>query len=506
MNLAAFAAHNAMLYPNRPAVSVHDEVRLTYSQLLVRVKSLAGWLRHAYDLNVGDRVAIFLPNCPEYIEILIAIWHAGLVAVPVNYKLHPKELSFIISNSGASLCFCGREEVAELAECGETTRFIGVGSDEYEKGVTLYNADCIDVSPDNIAWIFYTSGTTGQPKGAVLSHRNLLSMIMSYYADLDSISCRDAVIHAAPISHGAGLYGLPHFVKGANQVILISPHFNPDEIAVLLRVYQGVTLFAAPTMVRRMAQSPAMALTNLNNLKNIIYGGAPMYREVLDEALGVFGARLSQIYGQGESPMTITALPKDVHLNGNGSTDELLGSVGFVRTGVEVRVVDEAGWMLEPGSIGEVIVRGDVVMRGYWNNPEATRKALKNGWLYTGDMGFFSEHGALTLVDRSKDVIISGGSNIYPREVEEVLLRHPSVLDVAVIGTPDEEWGETVTAFIVPCSGVIPNPNDLDEMCLSNLARFKRPKEYKFVETIPYNAYGKVSKVDLRKLSTNETN
>jgi long-chain acyl-CoA synthetase len=502
MNLAAFAAHNAMLYPNRPAVSVHDEVRLTYSQLYSRIRSLAGWMRHAFDVNVGERVAIFLPNCPEYIEILIAIWHAGLVAVPVNYKLHPKELSFILANSGANLCFCSEESVAELGngQCNEMTTFVGVGGDEYQKGVTLYSVDCMDISPDNIAWIFYTSGTTGQPKGAVLSHRNLLSMILSYYADLDSISCRDAIIHSAPLSHGAGLYGLPHFVKGANQIIPLNQYFDPDEVAVLLRLYPGVSMFAAPTMVRRLAQSPAMARTNLNNLKNIIYGGAPMYRDVLDEALNVFGARLSQIYGQGESPMTITALPKDVHLGANGKTDELLGSVGYVRTGVEVRVFDESGDALLPGEIGEVVVRGDVVMRGYWNNPEATRKALRNGWLYTGDMGFFSEHGALTLVDRSKDVIISGGSNIYPREVEEVLLQHSGVHDVAVIGQPDAEWGESIVAFVVPHAGMTPTSEELDKLCLENLARFKRPKEYRLVDSIPYNAYGKVSKVELRKL------
>lgn len=502
MNLAAFAIQNALLFPNRPAVSVHDEVRLTYSQLASRARSIAGWLRYGLRLSPGDRVAVYLPNCPEYIEVLVGIWHAGLIAVPVNHKLHPKELSYILDNSGARVCFCDNEKLSaiDLSNIVLSSILISISDVDYAKAIVHPEMECHDAAPEDIAWLFYTSGTTGRPKGAALSHRNLLMMSYAYYADLDSISHRDAIIHAAPLSHGAGLYGLPHYLKGANQVIPLNQHFDPDEIAVLLRTYTGTALFAAPTMVRRLAASPAMARTNLNNLKNIIYGGAPMYRDVLDEALEIFGPRLSQIYGQGEAPMTITALPKEVHFNSlSAKSDDLLGSVGFARTGVEVRIVDESGKTLPAGAVGEVVVRGDVVMKGYWNNQAATDQAMRAGWLHTGDMGFFNDHAALTLVDRSKDVIISGGSNIYPREVEEVLLRHPAVQDVAVIGQPDAEWGESIVAFIVPVPGEEPNSQELDDICLSSLARFKRPKQYKFVQSIPYNAYGKVSKIDLRK-------
>ncbi len=502
MNLAAFAIQNALVHPNRPAVSVHDDVRFTYAQLASRGRAIAGWLRKGLRLEAGDRIALYLPNSPEYLEIMVGVWHAGLAVVPVNHKLHPKELAYILENSGASLCFCDGEKFDAIAASGVhlPSVLVNVSDGEYARAVTHDGIDCQDVAPGDLAWLFYTSGTTGLPKGAALSHRNLLMMCLSYYADLDSISQRDAIIHSAPMSHGSGLYGLAHYLKGANQVIPLNPHFDPDEIAVLLRTYTGTTLFAAPTMVRRMAQSAAMGRTNLNNLKNIIYGGAPMYRDVLDEALEVFGARLSQIYGQGESPMTITALPKEAHFNGISTrSDDLLSSVGYARTGVEVRVVDGAGRALPTGEIGEVVVRGDVVMKGYWNNRQATEAAIKNGWLHTGDMGSFDNRAALTLVDRSKDVIISGGSNIYPREVEEVLLRHPAVRDVAVIGQPDAEWGEAVVAFIVPEAGAAPDVQELDDICLSSLARFKRPKQYKFVQSIPYNAYGKVSKVELRK-------
>ena len=199
--------------------------------------------------------------------------------------------------------------------------------------------------------------------------------------------------------------------------------------------------------------------------------------------------------------MTITALHKDDHFRGMASVqDGSIGYVGYVRTGIDVKIVDDAGNAVPNGSIGEVIVRGDVVMSGYWQNPEATQSVLRDGWLYTGDMGLFNEEAILTLVDRSKDVIISGGSNIYPREIEEVLLHHPGVLDVSVIGRPDEEWGESVVAFIVPKKEQVPLEQELTDLCLSSLARSKRPKEYKFVESIPYNAYGKVSKIELRKL------
>ncbi len=503
MNLAKFAMQNAAVHPNRPAVSVGHAVYLTHFELANRVRSLAGALRDDYGLQAGDRVAILLPNCEQYIEILISIWHAGLVAVPVDSSLNPKELSCILLNCSASVCFCSDQGLASLKHLSETvsTQFISVQGQSYLSALSHQGVDIADVGALDPAWIFYTSGTTGLPKGVTLTHRNLLAMTLAYFADIDRVSHRDVVIHVAPLSHGSGLNGLSHLVKGGNQVIPRSGRFDPEDVASLLRVYSGVTMFVSPTMLRKLARSPAMARTNLNNLKSIIYGGAPMYREVLTEAMDVFGNRLTQVYGQGEASMTITALHKDDHFRGMASVqDGSIGYVGYVRTGIDVKIVDDAGNAVPNGSIGEVIVRGDVVMSGYWQNPEATQSVLRDGWLYTGDMGLFNEEAILTLVDRSKDVIISGGSNIYPREIEEVLLHHPGVLDVSVIGRPDEEWGESVVAFIVPKKEQVPLEQELTDLCLSSLARSKRPKEYKFVESIPYNAYGKVSKIELRKL------
>jgi long-chain acyl-CoA synthetase len=234
-------------------------------------------------------------------------------------------------------------------------------------------------------------------------------------------------------------------------------------------------------------------------LKSIVYGGGPMYVSDARRALNRLGPRLTQIYGQGESPMTITVLTAHEHVdNHDGRLLERLGSVGHAQTGVEIAVLDDHHDALPVGEIGEVCVRGDTVMRGYLNDPEATGKTLAQGWLHTGDLGRLDAQGYLTLVDRSKDLVISGGSNIYPREVEEVLLRHPAVREIAVIGEADQEWGESLVAVVVVRAGTQADEASLDAICLENLARFKRPKRYVFVDELPKNAAGKVLKRELR--------
>jgi len=280
-----------------------------------------------------------------------------------------------------------------------------------------------------------------------------------------------------------------------------------DEVAALLRRWPGTSFFAAPTMVKRLAGDRAIAGANLSHLKTIIYGGAPMYLADLESALGTFGPRLAQIYGQGETPMTITALSKADHADRHHPRwRDRLQSVGVPRTDVEVRVVGDDDRELPIGEVGEVVVRGEVVMAGYWNQPDATAETLRGGWLHTGDIGSFDADGYLTLRDRSKDLIISGGMNIYPREVEEALLRHPGVRAAAVVGRPDREWGEAVVAFVVAAEGdAAPAADDLDRTCLEHIARFKRPKEYRFVDALPTNNYGKVVKRELRDRLRSET-
>jgi long-chain acyl-CoA synthetase len=464
MNLVHLLLRSARSQPDRPALAVGSRVVRTYGEMAARVVSLSAFFGKT--LKPGERIALALKNCPEYYEILFACWHAGLVPVPMNAKLHRKEFDYIIANSGAKL-------------------FLDALPDFPSSG----GKEAFPARPEDPAWLFYTSGTTGVPKGATLTHRNLLFQAQAYFSDIDKLGPQDAILHAAPLSHGSGLYGLPHFAAGALNVIPESGHFEPEEIFALLEHWKGVSFFAAPTMVVRLLQSPAARRPS--GLKTIVYGGAPMYVADLQRALDLFGPRLYGLYGQGESPMTITGLPQDQH------APEHLGSCGFARTGVEVKVFDAAGRELPPGETGEVVTRSDCVMAGYWENPEASAQALRGGWLHTGDVGSLDARGFLTLRDRSKDLIISGGANIYPREIEEVLLRHPAVAECSVVGRPHAEWGEEVVAFLVLKASV--SPRELDEMCQDNIARFKRPREYRFVEALPKNNYGKVLKTELRK-------
>jgi long-chain acyl-CoA synthetase len=434
--------------------------------------------------------------------------------VPVNARLHRREFAYILDHSGARLCFASPdliEAAAPLADEVPTLEQVieAGGAHGLDQGDAIPMAE---VSADAVAWLFYTSGTTGRPKGAMLTHRNLLAMTLSYFIDVDQISPADAVLHAAPMSHGSGCYILPHAAAGACQIIPESGGFDPAEMALLFRTHQGVTLFAAPTMVRRMTVHPAMqdlartigagsgkSRKPASGLKTIVYGGGPMYLADLQRAHEVFGFRLAQIYGQGESPMCITALDKRAHADvGHPRYLERLQSAGKVQTVMQMRVVDAKGSTLPAGEIGEIIARGDAVMAGYWRDQAATAAALKDGWLHTGDVGSIDEDGFLTLRDRSKDLIISGGANIYPREVEEILLQHPDVAEVSVIGQRDDEWGEVPVAFAVADRGATLDPEELDRFCLDHIARFKRPKRYHVVDALPKNNYGKVLKTALR--------
>jgi len=356
------------------------------------------------------------------------------------------------------------------------------------------------MAPEGVAWLFYTSGTTGRPKGVMIEHRNILAMTLCYFSDVDRIAPGDCVLHAAPLSHGSGMYNFPHVLRAANQVVPEQGHFDPPEIFALSRRWPGMAFFAAPTMVHRLVAWARQNDPDLSGLKTIIYGGGPMYLEDIKQALDAMGDRFVQIYGQGECPMAITVLPRsEIASRSHPRWAERLASVGFAQSAVEVRVGDAEDQPLPPGQIGEVLVRGDIVMKGYWRNPEASAEALRNGWLHTGDVGSLDDDGFLTLRDRSKDMIISGGSNIYPREVEEVLLRHPAVSEVSVVGRPHPDWGEEVVAFIVLQPGARATQEDLDTLCLEHIARFKRPKLYRYVDSLPKNNYGKVLKTALRE-------
>jgi len=503
VNPAVWVERHGRRRPDAPALAEGARVHATWAAFAARTAAIATALREEFRLSSGDRAAIVMRNRPEYLEALFGIWHAGLVAVPVNARLHRDEIAYILEHSGAAVVVTDAEHADDveslLGTVASLKAVVVAPGQQWSRLIASSPSTLVARLPTDPAWLFYTSGTTGRPKGATLTNRNLLMASLSYFADIDPVAPDDCILHAAPLSHGSGLYGLPHVARGAVSVVPESGGVDGDEIAALLQRWPGTSLFAAPTMVKRLAGDSAVAGGALVNLKTIIYGGAPMYLADLEDALAVFGPRLAQIYGQGETPMTITALSKAEHADRTHPRwRDRMQSVGTARTDVEVRVVDADDNELPVGETGEIVVRGDVVMAGYWDNTEASADTLRGGWLHTGDVGSFDADGYLTLRDRSKDLIISGGMNIYPREVEEALLRNPGVQAVSVVGRPDPEWGEAVVAFVVAAEGAEPTVADLDRTCLDSIARFKRPKEYRFVDGLPTNNYGKVVKRELR--------
>lgn len=489
MNLSLGLKTRAKLHPALTAIEWEGGT-FTYSQLECQVAELAHSLRHYHKLPKGAKVALVMENCSEFLVILFAIWRAEMTAIPLNFKLHPKEFSWIFKNSGVDLVFASQNLASEIIF---DKTIISLGSKDYKAHFKGERSSVEDVNSNIPAWIFYTSGTTGNPKGAVLSHQNILSMSYAYFADVGEVTEQDTRLHCAPLSHGSGLYAIPFILKGANNII--SPTgFDPDYIMNVLSNKKNISFFAAPTMIKLLMESNSVG-GDISGLKTICYGGGPMYLSDIKEALHIFGQSLYQLYGQGESPMTISNVTKAMHF-GSGKIDQdyILSSVGVARTGVEVAIFSSEGEEMPRNNIGEIVTRSACVMSGYLNNDLATKNTLRNGWLYTGDVGSIDKYGILTLRDRSKDMIISGGMNIYPREIEDLLIKLPTVKEVAVVGAKSKKWGEEVVAFLVGGA----SKDELDSYCLNHLARFKRPKKYIFLDSLPKNNYGKILKKNLR--------
>jgi len=504
MSLTHLLLRHARMSRERPAIHYGTKVWATYGQWAERSAGLAARLRDA-GLTPGDRVLLFMRNHPRYLELFWGAWWAGLVVVPVNAKLHAKEAEWIIENAQIPWGFVTRDVAAE--PLAGLQRQVDVESPECDHLLApvrdAFAVPVTECAPDDVAWLFYTSGTTGRPKGVEITHRNLTTMGLTYFVDVDPVSPQDIIVYGAPMSHGAGLYAIPHVMAGARHVVPASGGVDPAELFELGRALGPMSTFAAPTIVRRLVDHAEHAQITPEScaaaFKTIVYGGAPMYVADIQRALRVMGPRFVQIYGQGETPMVATALSRQ-HLAdiAHPRYRERIASVGVAQTPVQLRIADEHGMPLRQGEVGEVLVKGDSVMAGYWRNPDATSAAIREGWLFTGDVGCLDAEGFLTLKDRSKDLIISGGSNIYPREVEEVLLTAPGVVEAAVVGAYDPEWGEVVVAFVVARAGAGVTPELLDQHCLAQMARFKRPKRYLMVPELPKNNYGKVQKTVLR--------
>ncbi len=496
MNLANWLVKTAKLYPDNPALMNGTNLVANYSEFAARAAAIGGYLRNEMGVKIGDRVALFMPNCTQYLEVMYAIWFAGAVAVPINAKLHEKEAAWIVADAGAQLVFTTENHAVAIAAdasisviCVDAAPF-----DALYQSPPLHTPETI--GQYDIVWLFYTSGTTGKPKGVMITSANLTAMTLAYLTDVDEVYADDAALYAAPMSHGAGLYNFMHVIRGARHVVPLSGGFDANEILVLAPKLGNVSMFAAPTMVRRLVERARQYGGDGNGIRTIVYAGGPMYLADIIDAVDVMGPRFVQVLGQGECPMAITALSrKQVADREHPRWRDRLASVGVAQSAVSVQIHDEDGQVLPVDEIGEICVSGLPVMAGYWQNPNATSETIVDGWLKTGDMGAMDGDGFIILHDRAKDIVISGGSNIYPREVEEVLLRHPRVSEVSVVGKPDPEWGEVVVAFIVADNV---DTGELDAFCLDNIARFKRPKIYRFVPELPKNNYGKVLKTELR--------
>ena len=499
MNLAGLLSNAARSFPDRPAVTVGQALRLDYAGLARAAAGLAGGLRGRLGLMPGDRVVLAMRNNPDYLTILFACWQAGLVAVPVNAKLHAKEIAFISNDAAAGLIFATDDLAQGIAAELPRTPMILPGTSEFAALTACDPLNAHDTAPTETAWVFYTSGTTGKPKGTLLSHRNLSAMAIAYLADVDFLTPRDSLLHLAATSHASGLFGLSFVAKAGNNILPEAGGYDPDEMATIIRAQESLTFFAPTTLLDRLARDAPMQEAPRTHIRTILTGAGPLYAADIKRALAAFGPRLWNGYGQGESPCTITAMSKDmIAAAAQSGDDDRLTSVGIARSGITLRIERADGTAAGPDEMGEVLVRGDTVMSGYLNQPEGSSEALAGGWLHTGDLGRLDRWGYLHLSDRKKDLIITGGMNVYAREVEEVLLTHPAVAEVGVIGAPDAAWGESVLALVVARPGTRPSSSEMDALCLDRLARFKRPKRYEIVESLPRNSAGKVLKAELR--------
>ena len=495
--------------------------RHAYAALAERTARLAGALR-ARGCAPGDRIAVLSMNCHRALELLHGLPAAGLVAVPLNFRLTGVELEYILRDSGARALFAGSDfletvlplaarlpelrEIVVLDGAADATgaRAAAASAPPASYETLLAEGGEADraapgIGEDDPAFIMYTSGTTGFPKGAVLSHRNVIDAAHwgVGHSAFAGIGPEDRVLVPVPLYHVAGtVTALCALLAGATAVLMRRPDIG--ELFSTVERERVTRMTVVPFLVQAMVESSGAERRELGSLQSVLYAGAPMPVPVLERAIERFGPRFVQAYGLTETGPSGTVLTATEHRRAiETGKREILSSVGREMLHCDVEVTDDAGRALPAGEIGEVRIRGSSVTSGYWNNQKATAESLRDGWFLTGDMGRFDAEGYLYLVDRKKDMIVSGGENVYPKEVETVLHEHPAVVDCAVLGLPDDRWGERVTAVVVTTAEV--EAGDLIAHCRERLAGFKCPKDVRFVEALPRNPSGKVLKRELRE-------
>jgi long-chain acyl-CoA synthetase len=508
MNVGDLLAKAAFQFPNHTAV-VHQKTRLTTKELMERIYRLANVLL-GLGLKKGDRVTVLLNNCHQSVECFFGLACAGLVLVPMNSRYSAREHLFMLNDSDARAVLLGnefREAIASILPEAHTVSHALCVTGEPLKGMPAYEELMAQASPQNpgtdvseedIISLRYTAGTTGQPKGTIHDHRSFVTMVFNILMDGFQIHEGDAVALMGPVTHASGAMILPHIVRGAKVVILST--FDIPTILETIQKEQITTLYLVPTMIVMMLAYPDLKKYDLSCLKNIRYGASPISPEVLKKGIGVFGNIFQQGYGLTEGGMPVTLLLKKDHLlDGTEKSLKHLASIGREVTVARVRIMDEEGKSLPAGQIGEIVVQSDMNMKGYWKKPEATAETLRGGWLHTRDMGYMDEEGYIYLVDRKDDMIVSGGFNIYPKEVEDVLYMHPAVLEAAVFGVPDEKWGEAVKAAVSFRQGMKATEEEIIEHCKNHLAAYKKPKSVDFMQDLPKSLYGKILRRQLKE-------
>jgi long-chain acyl-CoA synthetase len=502
MNAGYLITRSAQYFPERTAFVVEGESK-SFRHLNIRVNKLANALL-SLGLKKGDRVGLLFHNSFPYLESYLALYKAGLVWVRLNARLKLSEIRRMIQDSETRALVHG-PEFAEVAEevSAELQWIIHSGD-----GDGLDYEECLqkgseqepqtDVYLDDLCDIWYTSGTTGSPKGIMLTHRNIISCTQFLLSDVYDITSKDQFLTAGALSHAGSVRVLPFVIRGA--VCHLHRHFDPLKILHETETLKITDWAVVPTMLIAIMDHPEFSRFDLSSLKRITYAGSPLPVERIKEALEKFGPILDQSYGQAESIITITHLPKEEHkIDGDPTREKRLASAGREYPGVQIQIVDDNDNILGPGEIGEVITRSDLLMRGYWNQPHKTEEALRGGWLHTGDIGYMDGDGYLYLLDRKHDRIITGGLNVFPRELEEVISTHPAVAQVAVFGVEDPFWGEAVTATVVLRKGAEAGEDELMAFCKDRLAGYKRPKKFHYLKDLPKNQYGKVLRKDLKK-------
>jgi long-chain acyl-CoA synthetase len=469
-------------------VAVKDRYRsLTYSQLGERADKLVNMLRQK-GMEKGDRLATLMSNRLEHIELDLACAFGGFIKVPLNYRLHPKEHEYMLKQSGTKIVI-GEDILLNKIE----NDLIKITAGSHYEGLLAETEKRViheRVNEEDVFAIMYTSGTTGKPKGVMLTHRNIISSALSLSMACE-ITWGDVIGHVAPLTHGSNFLSHASWIFGLTQIVY--DKFDPEDFLEDIYKDKVSVIFLVPTIVNLLFQSSTFDLRKLQHVKTINMAGSPIASSKLSAALSQAGDIFVETYGQVEAPMTITVMPRKELKNH-------LESCGLTGPFVDMKIVDDTGNAVPQGEIGEIICKGSLVMKGYWDNPEATSKTLQKGWLYTGDLGWTDENGFLHLVDRKKEVIISGGMNIYPREIEEVLNKHSSVKETCVIGLPCEQWGEKIAAFVVLKEGETADEEELINLCMQHLASFKKPKVIRILDHLPKSSYGKILKREVKQL------